>query len=137
MTKAHIAIRRQLSDVVTVVRSIEINRAFSNVSLVELISEQVARNGETTSASQNATSGEPTAQSQVASARPINATNFLSGSDTSLPTRIERLVQLQTGLSDLITSIKAIEPSSLVEDVAEDPLLNDTITTAEEFEARQ
>ena len=135
MTQTVLTVRRKLADAATTVRTLEANKSIANVSLLELISEQIARNGETTTGNSNATSNNPSSENQVASAVPINATNLISGTDTGLLTKIARLNQLQASLTSLISSLKDIEPSSIITEVTEDGSISSTITTAEEFES--
>lgn len=128
-------IRETIGSVYAFVRSREANRALASVTFEQLIAEQIARNGETESLNKNATSDSATPEgTQPATQTPINTTNFVSGTDINIPSKIEQLDALQSELEGLVEVIKQLDPDELRDPVQEDEESSDPITTAKLFE---
>jgi hypothetical protein len=104
-------LRQVLSDAFTFVRSAEINQAIATVTIEDLMGDQIKRNGESNDsryAQYNPYSydpAKPPPKSQVG-----EPTNFLSGSDTSRPTKIAMIQALKNELTSVIDLVKAKEP---------------------------
>lgn len=135
-TPVHRRILAQLSDLYAFVRSQEANQAIAAVTVEDLIQEQIKRNGETPTS--NSIQFDPYAlivdQPPPQSQLPLTRANFLSGSDLSLPTKMDRLLALENEVTALIREIKAIPPEQIRDPVEEADLAGDTITTAENFD---
>jgi len=105
-------IREILADAFTFIRSVESNQALAAVTLEELMGDQMKRNGETAqaNASQYNPYGYDPMKAQPASMTPTEVANFLGGSDTGGPTKLERILAIKNILTDLVAEIKTTEP---------------------------
>lgn len=109
-TQIQRTIRKALSDVFTFVRSQEANKSIQAVTFAQLISEQIDRNGDTdrsNAAQYNPYSFEPGAL-EPATSRPLTRANYLSGTDTNNPTKLDRVLAIQNTLSALVDQVKAM-----------------------------
>ncbi len=105
-------IREILSDAYAFIRSAESNAALATVTLEELMNDQINRNGE--SSKSNATQYNPYSfeadKDLPAGLEPTERANFLSGSDTQRPTKLDQILAIQNELSGVIDEVKAMEP---------------------------
>lgn len=104
--------REVLSDAYAFVRSAEANAALATVTLEELMGDQIKRNGEealSNAAQYNPYSYEPES-TEGAGTEPEARANFLGGTDTGQPTKMDRIVALQNELSAVIAEVKAMKP---------------------------
>jgi hypothetical protein len=110
-------LRSVLADAYTFVRSAEANKAFSTVTLEELMGDQIKRNGE--SKLSNANRYNPYSydpkKPPVLGTQPQEKTNLLGGSDTGRPTKLDYLLAIKNELTDAITSIKSLPPSDVAD----------------------
>jgi hypothetical protein len=122
-TKVQREIRRTLADMYTAVRSGEANRAIQAVTITQLLQEQVLRNGDTDAS--NARQFTPYSFDPdavvPASQQPLGRANFLSGTDTNNPTKLDRVLALKNIISDLVDQVKELP----VEDVSATELGDD------------
>jgi hypothetical protein len=105
-------LREVVSDAFAFVRSAEANQALATITLDDLINDQIKRNGETAlsnAAQYNPYSHDPK-EDGAAGGEPAERANFLGGSDTGQPTKLDRVFALQNELTAVITEIKAMEP---------------------------
>lgn len=103
-------LRSAIADAYTFVRSEELNRAISTVTIEQLMADHVARlTGSETSRSNpfNPYAFDPEKVSPATS-EPIRQVNSLSGSDTGLPSKRDRVLALQTQLGAVIDQVKAL-----------------------------
>jgi len=101
-------VRLVLSDAFTFIRSAEINRAVEALTLDHLIGDQIKRNGETALSNSNSYdpySFNPT-QRTPAGLQPLDRANFLGGTDTSAPTKMDRITALKNNISATVAFIK-------------------------------
>jgi hypothetical protein len=104
----------------TFVRSQEANRAIQAVTFEQLIQEQIARNGDSdrSNASQYSPysfDAESYAKGTEPAGRvPLARANFLSGTDTNSPTKLDRVLALKQGVSSLVQQIKDIPIEDIV-----------------------
>jgi hypothetical protein len=126
-----------IADTFAFVRGAEANQAIQTVSLDQLIYDQIKRNGESRD-SNNARFNPYTYDPEApppAGLQPIGTANFLSGTDTNLPTKYARILALQNVLNATVDQIKTIEPMTLKElkelqqDAAADTLTTNDSTT--------
>lgn len=116
--------RELLSDAFTFVRSMEANKAMSEVTLDDLLMELIDRNGESSKSAQkkynpyayNEKAAEPMSMPTVTQSGP--AGNPVSGTDFSNPTKMDRLLALESAIESTVDQIKSEEPIS-TEDLAE------------------
>jgi chemotaxis response regulator CheB len=105
-------IREILADAFTFVKSMESNQALAAVTIEELMGDQIKRNGESAKANTsqyNPYEYDPT-KAQPASQIPTEVANFLGGSDTGGPTKLDRVLAIKNILTALVTEIKKTEP---------------------------
>jgi hypothetical protein len=105
-------LREAVSDAFTFIRSAELNQALATVTLEQLMGDQIARNGETerSNASQyDPYTYKPTTREDAATAD-IPRANFLGGSDTGRPTKLDRILAITNALSGVIAEIKEQQP---------------------------
>ena len=116
--------RAAIADAYAAIRSAEANQAIASVTLEQLISDQIVRNGE--SSRSNASQFDPygfdpdAPEGQQPSAR----VNFLSGTDISdtRPTKLDRVLAIRNEIDTLITELQNTPPATLF---AEDEALSD------------
>lgn len=105
-------IRDVIADAYSFVRSMEANAAFATVTIEELMGDQIKRNGETSRS--NSSQYDPYSydakKNKPASSEPSKRVNFLGGSDTYRPTKIDRILAIQNNLSAVIDQVKTLEP---------------------------
>jgi hypothetical protein len=105
-------LRAVISDAFAFIRSMEANQAFATVTLEQLINDQIARNGD--SDRSNAAQYDPYSYSaeklEPASVEPAERANFLGASDTSRPTKLDRVLALVNSISDIVDQIKSKTP---------------------------
>ena len=84
----------------------------ATVTLEQLISDQILRNGD--SASTNKSQFDPYSfdpdENVPAGQEPAARANFLGGSDVGRPTRLEFVLAIKEELSDVIKEIKNLDP---------------------------
>lgn len=105
-------LRDAVADAFTFIRSQELNQAIATVTIEQLMGDQIDRNGESerSNASQyDPYSYEPKAKEKASSEKVVRA-NFLGGSDTNRPTKLDRLLAIINVLSGVIDDIKAGKP---------------------------
>lgn len=105
-------IRTVISDAFAFIRSQEANAALATVTLEQLISDQILRNGDSSSTNKvqfNPYSFDPS-ENVPASQEPAQRANFLGGSDIGRPTRLEFVLSIKEELSDVIKEIKNLSP---------------------------
>lgn len=131
MTKIQTEIRRTLGDAYAFVRSQEANKAIQSVTMVQLLREQIDRNGDTerSNASQfNPYSYDPD-KIEPATRRPLARANFLSGTDTGNPTKLDRVLAIQNTISDLVAQVKALPLEEVNSAALTDADANKLLTT--------
>jgi hypothetical protein len=104
------ALRSVMADAYTFVRSSEANNAFATVTLEELMGDQIKRNGESETSrsyTYNPYSYDPSV-TQAKGVQPQNNTNFLGGTDTGGPTKLDRVLAIKNALVGAITAIKSL-----------------------------
>ena len=105
-------LREAVSDAFTFLRSYEANQAFATVTLENLIVDQIARNGDT--ARSNAAQYDPysynPAVEEPTSGLPAERANYLGGSDTKRPTKLDRVLALMSNIQAIVTEIQATPP---------------------------
>lgn len=112
--------RAVLSDAYAFVRSVEANAALATVTLEELMGDQIKRNGEeelSNAAQYNPYSYDPE-KTDGAGTEPEERANFLGGTDTNQPTKMDRVLAIKSELTAVIEEIKAMKPIE-VADAAE------------------
>jgi hypothetical protein len=110
-TKTQREILRALSDMYTFVRSVEVNRAVQAVTFTQLIREQIDRNGDTerSNKSQYDPYGYRPDAPEPAAREPLARANFLSGTDTNQPTKLDRILAIQNNITALVQHVKAMD----------------------------
>jgi hypothetical protein len=108
-------IRDVLADSYSFVRSMEANSAFATVTMEELMGDQIKRNGESSrsNASQYTPYSYDPKKKKPASLDPSKRVNFIGGSDTYRPTKLDRILALSNDLVSVIDQVKAMEPSQV------------------------
>ena len=123
---------RVISDTYAFVQSQEANKAISSVTLEQLVSEQIKRNGDPVDSRVNTYtpySFDP-AESGAASELGLQRANFIGGADINQGTRFDRLVQLRRELDSTIDQIQKIDPSEFFDSARRSATSVDPITTA-------
>ena len=104
-------LRETISDAYAFIRSMEANQALATVTLEQMMEDQIKRNGESresNSQQYDPTTYDPTKnvpETQV----PEERANFLGGSDTSRPTKLDRVLAIVNAISAVVKEIKAKE----------------------------
>jgi len=105
-------VRAILSDAFAFIRSVEANQAFATVTLEQLITDQINRNGD--SDRSNASQYDPYSYNgdkvEPASVEPVERANFLGGSDTARPTKLDRVLSLVNSISDVVDQLLETPP---------------------------
>jgi hypothetical protein len=105
-------LREVIGDAFTFLRSYEANQAFATVTLEGLITDQIARNGDT--ARSNAAQYDPYSYNptvdETASGTPIGRANYLGGSDTKRPTKLDRVLAVMNSIQAVVTEIQTTQP---------------------------
>lgn len=138
-TRVDRRIRQGLADLFSFVRSREANQAIAAVTHEQLIQEQVARNGETDrsrSSSFDPYGFDPN-KVEPAGVQPLSRSNFVSGTDVNLPTKMDQILAMKNVLDSLIRDLKEIPPDQIVDPQAElSAAQRDTIFADSETEIR-
>jgi len=104
-------LRTIVADAFAFVRGAEVNKALADVSIEDLMGDQIKRNGD--SAAANAGQYNPykfeAGKDLPAGTETTERANFLGGADTQRPTKRDRIVAIQNELNDAIDEIKKIE----------------------------
>ncbi len=115
--KASRRIRNIIADAFAFVRSAEVNKAIGTVTLEQLMNDHIARNGDTDRS--NARQFDPYSYDATtdypASEDPLQRANFLSGTDTQRPTKLDRILAIKNELEGVIEEVKAMEPLDVAE----------------------
>ena len=116
-TRPHKQLQTVLADVYSFIRSAEANQAFATVTLEQLMRDQIERNGESSRSNSNQYNpySYSTAKTTPASTDPMSRANFLGASDTTLPTKYDRVLALTNNLSAVIEEIKAMSSVDVAE----------------------
>jgi hypothetical protein len=127
-----------LADTYTFIRSMEANKAISAITIEDLVSDQIKRNGSSdkSAASQYDPYSYNTEQPPVASQVPTPPTfvNQLSGSDTGGPTKMDRLQALKNALVASIDSLMKVQSAAIEDEQAfVDAAADATATELEEM----
>lgn len=105
-------LREAVADAFSFIRSAELNQAMATVSLEQLMGDQITRNGE--SERSNAAQYDPYSYNpkavEDAGKEKVERANFLGGTDTNRPTKMDRLLAVANVLSAVIEEIKTQEP---------------------------
>jgi hypothetical protein len=93
----------------------EVNSAFATVTIEELMGDQIRRNGEskTSNASQYNPYSYDETKTKPVGKEPPKRVNFLGGSDTYRPTKLDRILAIQNEISTAITELKKTKPEDL------------------------
>ena len=109
-TRTQRQILSALGDMYTFVQSSEVNRSVAAVTFEQLLKEQINRNGD--SERSNGSTYDPYSfdpdNTEPATQQPINRANFLSGSDTNQPTKLDRVLAIQNNVQSLVDAITAL-----------------------------
>lgn len=104
-----------VSDAFAFIRSTETNQAFSTVTLEQLINDQIARNGEsdTSNAAQFDVFSYTPSDTPPAGEEATERANFVGGSDTNRPTKLDRVNALVNEINAVAAEIQALEPTDV------------------------
>ena len=130
-------VRDVLSDAYSFIRSAETNKAFSTVSIELLMDEQIQRNGESgeSGASQyNPYSYNPDKVTPAGNT-PVKLVNPLSGTLSTVPTKLDRITAIANEMQATIKEIKAVDPIDVVEQDAYDDALEGSVDGDEDATA--
>lgn len=109
--------RAVIGDAFTFIQSVEVNQGIAAVSLEDLMGDQIKRNGE--SASSNGNQYDPYGYSPekeaAAGGQPEERANFLGGSDTSRPTKLDRITAIVNNISSVVDEIKRLSPQEVAD----------------------
>jgi hypothetical protein len=106
-----------LADTYTFVRSMEVNKGVSEITVEQLISDQIKRNGDIDAANKsqyNPYEYDPS-KKQPSGLTPEEPANYLGGSDIRRPSKLARLLAMKNTLQKTIESLKKIEPMALAD----------------------
>jgi hypothetical protein len=112
-------LRTVINDGFTFVRSYETSRALGAVTIEDLINEQIARNGETEKSKKN--KYDPYEEIEVASENTPVVTegkevgNFVSGTESTNPTKMDRLLAMKNAMTATIDLIKSYDPTEIAD----------------------
>jgi len=105
-------LRDAVADAFTFIRSAELNQAIATVTLEQLMGDQIIRNGE--SSRSNSAQYDPYSYSakavEDASKAEQPRANFLGGSDTGRPTKLDRVLAITNSLKAVIKEVKEQQP---------------------------
>jgi len=105
-------LREAVADAFSFIRSAELNQAMATVTLEQLMGDQINRNGE--SDRSNAAQYDPYSYNPKAvedsGKKRVERANFLGGTDTNRPTKLDRVLAIINALSGVIDEIKKQEP---------------------------
>lgn len=101
-------VRAVLSDTYAFIRSAEANKAIAAVTVEDLMSEQIKRNGDSDQSGKS--QYDPYAYDpenpQAAGEEPEERANFIGGSDTGRATKLDRLMAMKNELDAVIDTVK-------------------------------
>jgi len=101
-------LKEVVGDAFTFIRSMEANAALATVTFDQLVADQISRNGETTGS--NAKQYDPYSynpeKSTPAGEAPNKPANFLGGSDTNQPTKLDRVLAITNSIVQIVQEIK-------------------------------
>jgi len=105
-------LRDAIADAFSFIRSAEANSAFATVTIEQLMGDQIQRNGE--SERSNAAQYDPYSYNpdaiEEAGKSEVARANFLGGSDTNRPTKLDRLLAIVNELDQVVEEVKDQEP---------------------------
>lgn len=105
-------LRDAVADAFTFIRSAEANSAFATVTLEQLMGDQIQRNGE--SERSNAAQYDPYSYNpkavEEAGKSLVERANFLGGSDTNRPTKLDRLLAIMNEIDSIVDEVKSQDP---------------------------
>lgn len=105
-------LRAIIADAFSFVRAAEVNQAIGTVTIEQLMEDQIKRNGE--SVLSNSNQYDPysydSATDQPASEDPAERANFLGGTDTNRPTKLDRVLAIKNEVEGVIEDIKTMDP---------------------------
>lgn len=114
--------RNVLADAFSFVRSVEVNKALSVVSLEDMMNEQISRNGESSkSAGKKYDPYTYRTEEDLASTnvQPVilegDPGNFITGTEGLNPTKMDRLTALKNSIDAAVDSIMKINPGDLID----------------------
>jgi len=119
--KAIARLRLVLNDAFAFVRSAELNKTLSTVTIEDLMSELIARNGESTKSKNKAYDPYSTQNKEVASEdKPETQTepdpgNYITGTEGTSPTKMDRLMALKNSIADTVTAVKQYDPKEIAD----------------------
>jgi hypothetical protein len=131
-------LRQVLSDAFAFVRSQEINKAINDLSFDDLIEVHIRRNGETNLSAAKRLDPYGFDPDAPSSARPLEepGVGFLSGTDLSAPTKLDRVLSLKNAIKDTVDAIKdsSFRDDMLFEDTFDDVTDDDLFDAVERLE---
>jgi hypothetical protein len=107
-------VREVIADAYSFIRSVQANAAFATVTLEQLISDQITRNGETSRS--NGRQYDPYSynpQHPPPAGLDVSRVNFLGGADTTQATKLDRVLAIRNRLASVIAQIRAASPTSV------------------------
>jgi hypothetical protein len=133
--KAVARLRLVLNDAFAFVRSAELNKELSSVTIEDLMSELIARNGESDKSKSGeynpySTGGEETVASEDTpeTQTPVDPGNYITGTEALNPTKMDRLMALKDEIADTVAAVKAYDPSEIAD--AEDYTDAETVSVS-------
>lgn len=103
-------LRVVLADTFTFIRSREANREAATVTFEQLMGDQIKRNGDTDQA--NASQYDPyrydPSKPAPEGVEPAKRANFLGGTDTNRPTKIEMIRAMQNEIEGVVEEVKKL-----------------------------
>lgn len=119
--KAINQLRLVLNDAYAFVRSYEINRALSNISIEDLINEHIDRIGTSEVSEKNKFDPYADPSTETANDNPAPVTdgkkpgNFVSGTDMRNMTKRDRILKMQAALVTTLVAVKGYDPKELAD----------------------
>ena len=138
-TRTQREILRALSDMYTFVRRSEVNRAVQAVTFTQLLREQLNRNGD--NARSNKSQYDPYQfrpdAPEPATREPLSRANFLSGSDTNQPTKLDRILAIENNITALVEHVQKLPIEDVIEPRADEEQYNQDLITFDPSEVTQ
>jgi hypothetical protein len=107
-----------VADAYAFIRSEEASAAIAEVTLEQLINDQILRNGD--SERSNKSKYDPYSydpkKTEAASEEPTKRANFPGGSDTGRPTKLDRVLAIVNNIADVVSQIKSMEVDEVVKE---------------------
>ena len=133
--KAVARLRLVLNDAFAFVRGAELNKEFSSVTIEDLMSEQISRNGE----SSKSKTGEYDPYSTEVAPPPASEDtpevqaeedpgNYITGTEALNPTKVDRLMALKNEIADTVEAVKVYDPTEIAD--AEDYADAESVTVS-------